>query len=331
MKTYFADSQAFFAPQGKPPIFIPGEGPQLNLALLTSVPPFVNDPIEVIHAHQAFVGQVTRNNGVCIVRRKDDLANPLSSDIGVVLGLQHVPNKMTEGQLRALYNDGLRFGAIAYKGATAYGSGYAAEGGLTERGKWLIRQYDKLGITLDISYANEETAMDAFELIWSEGLECGVMASHSGCSAVYKHKRNISNEVLLRLSALDGYIGIPLITFLLHDAGSCCASLLKFMRHVEHAVHEMGPGKVGIGSDCPHVNMTLTAAKKNFERMLELVGNDEALGAYFPDRSVEAIHRGSALFELLERELRTTLNSSVANDILGRSFRHFLERSLPRV
>ncbi len=247
---------------------------------------------EALKVHQIFAEQILRNPLVSFARRKSDVEECFAG-IKVILGLQHMPCKMTSDVLRALRDDSLRIGAIAYQSENEYGSGYATHGGLKQRGEWLIRQFAELGIILDLSHANEQTAMNAMRLIHREDLPVKVMLSHSGCHSVYMSPRNVSNAVLSAVADLDGYCGIPAITFIIAAKGSYYPR--EFVYHVQYATQMMGSKRVGIGSDCQFLDMSIIDAQK------------KALQN----------HAG--------------FSDDVLQGVLGNNFRYFLHRSLPRI
>ncbi len=74
-------------------------------------------------------------------------------------------------------------------------------GGLSELGKRLVKECNRLGIVLDASHASDQVLRDLLELSATP-----VVLSHSGCSAVYDHARNIDDDLLRTLAAKGGVI-----------------------------------------------------------------------------------------------------------------------------
>lgn len=332
---YYADSQAFLALQGQPPIFDQEKRPQLSLALVTSAPPFLKNFYAVLAAHKTFREQALSNAGTYEVRVKDDLGGP---GIGLLFGLQHAPEVMTYERVRTLARVGVRAMTLAFDEATEYGSGFLAESGLTKRGRQLIEWMGECGVILDLSHSNHETAREALDFIRRSNLSMRPMASHTGCHEVFPHPRNLPDDVLRKIVGLDGYAGINLITFLLcseHKSGSMHDYLHAFTCHLHHALRIMGRARVGIGSDCPHIDQTIEGAGENFVRMQKMLKTKCRFGEYFPDRPLEVIGNGSRMMAVLRKELRgleSPLFSKHDKDrMCGKNFREFLERSLPQV
>jgi len=235
---YYADSMAFIGLQGQPPTFDLSCRPRLSLAHLTSVPPFLKKYEDALNMHNSFRNIALRNLGVHEIRTSADVSgNPGS--MGLLFGLQHAPEKLTVLRVRQLSELGVRSMAIAYDEPNEYGSGFKnPKGELTKCGENLIRWLGRYGIILDLSHAGHETAVNAMSLILRERLPTKVMASHSGCFSIFRHPRNLMNQSIRAIRVLDGYIGIPLITFLISKekqavAGRTDPYLAAFYDHHE--------------------------------------------------------------------------------------------------
>lgn len=147
------------------------------------------------------------------------------------------------------------------------------------------------------------------------------MASHSGCYSIYPHPRNIKDDVLDGLDELDGYIGIPLITFFLGKENT--DPYMEFVRHIRHASSIVGIHSVGIGSDSPHQNTSLEDAQRHFNTLMSKLKTDASLDFRFPDRPWDIIERGRDLFSVMEEHI------GYDRSVLGENFVNFLKRALP--
>lgn len=320
----YADSQAFLALQGQPPIFDSSKRPQLSLALVTSAPPFLKDFHAVIAAHETFREQALSNPNTHEVLGKGDLDQ---SGMGLLFGLQCPPEKMTYERVRTLAREGVRAMTLAFDEATEYGSGFLAKGGLTRRGKQLVEWMSECGILLDLSHANHQTAREALDFIRQENLPMKPMASHTGCYEVCQHPRNLPDDVLQKIVERGGYIGISLVTFFLTERKNDSRKddphyyLNWFIIHIRHAMYVVDDrAKIGLGSDCPHVDQTIEDAKTNYLRMIQMLKTNGKFGEYFPDRPPEIIEHGAKMVSTLKKNGYTC----------GRSFSEFLKRSLPQ-
>lgn len=323
--TFYADSMAFIGQPGTKPSFEIAPRPRLNLAHLTSVPPFIRDPKMAESTHSDFYTEILGNKNVKPVFTKGQLAGLSQETLGVVIGMQHAPDEITDEIVWKYSHMGVRTMGLAYDGTTSYGGGFLVPSvSLTRAGRTLLHRMADCTIILDISHCGYTTALEALRYIRDNNLRIKPMASHAGVYDVFSHERNMRTDILVLLRELDGYIGIPLLSFLLGPVGT--HALTELQHHVTLAAAIMGEDRVGIGSDCPHMDMNEDEARAAFARMKAMIDNNGKFGAYFPDRPPEITRRGTQMFRFLE--MQTMLMDHVPG-ILGDNFRNFLMRALP--
>ena len=154
-------------------------------------------------------------------------------------------------ELEQLYNLGLRNILLVWNCQNKYGSGNRGEYGLTVEGKeFLIKAID-LGISIDMSHMNKKTFYDTIELIKEQrslGKKVKVIASHSNCFEICQHKRNLDNEQLLALKAVDGLLGLVGFGPFVSDSENTDLSS-KYLEHIERAVSILGIDNIGVSTD----------------------------------------------------------------------------------
>jgi len=75
----------------------------------------------------------------------------------------------------------------------------AEHNGLSEFGRQVVAEMNRVGMMIDISHTSKQTALAAIRLSTAP-----VIASHSGARAVNDHPRNLDDETLLALKANGG-------------------------------------------------------------------------------------------------------------------------------
>lgn len=115
-------------------------------------------------------------------------------------------------------------------------------GGLSEFGRGVVRELNRLGILVDVSHVSRQTMLDATRLSAAP-----VIASHSGVKAVFDHPRNLDDEQLLAVRDNGGVVHLVAFDAYLKQGGG--ATVSDFVDHVDHAVRLIGIDHVGISSD----------------------------------------------------------------------------------
>ena len=110
-------------------------------------------------------------------------------------------------------------------------------GGLTEFGREVVRECNRLGIVIDLAHANPETIRDTLELS-----RVPVIFSHTGAFALGEADRNLRDPEIRAIATAGGVIGI-------WPNGSRLPTVSDMARHIRHVTDLGGMGAAGIGSD----------------------------------------------------------------------------------
>jgi membrane dipeptidase len=106
--------------------------------------------------------------------------------------------------LRQMYALGARYMTLTHFKNTAWADSATdnpAHDGLTDFGRDVVREMQRVGMLVDLSHVSEATMMDALD-----AAKAPVMFSHSGARAIVAHPRNVSDAVLDRLKANGGIV-----------------------------------------------------------------------------------------------------------------------------
>lgn len=139
--------------------------------------------------------------------------------------------------------------------------------GLTDFGREVVREMNRLGMIVDVSHVSDDTFWHVLETSCAP-----VLATHSSCRAVSPHRRNLSDDMIRALAERGGCVQInfhagfidptfpplsPEAVAAHFAAGLPRASgltehvtpLAVLADHFDHALRLVGPDHVGIGSD----------------------------------------------------------------------------------
>ena len=125
-------------------------------------------------------------------------------------------------------------------------AGVEHHNGLTDFGKDVVREMNRLGMMVDISHVADKTFWDALEVS-----RAPIFASHSSCRALADVPRNMTDEMIVALAKKGGVVQINFSCgFLKAGAGEGQrATLADVVAHIDHVKQIAGVGAVGIGSD----------------------------------------------------------------------------------
>ena len=247
---------------------------------------------DLLEATLAQVGFHSDQLALCASSAEVNAAR-LAGKIAILLGLEggHAINS-DPSILREFHARGVRYMTLTHNAATEWADSSNAEplhNGLTDFGRNVIREMNRLGMIVDISHVSDATFDDVLETSLAP-----VIASHSCCRALCDAPRNLDDTMIRRLAARGGVIHIAFHnSFLSQEYASAHKSLAaestarqqelaqkyggnearilmegqrwsdesiragklpqvsweKIVEHIDHAAHVAGADHVGIGSD----------------------------------------------------------------------------------
>lgn len=98
--------------------------------------------------------------------------------------------------------DGVRFLTLTWNGENLIAGGVKSEKGLTDYGKTVIKEMNRLHIACDLSHLNDKSFFSAAELAERP------LATHSNCRAVCNVSRNLTDEQIKLIAEKGGIIGL---------------------------------------------------------------------------------------------------------------------------
>ena len=156
------------------------------------------------------------------------------------------------GALRGFYSMGVRYMTLTHNGTLDWADAAndeARHGGLTEFGREVVREMNRMGMLVDLSHTSPETMNDALDVA-----EAPVIWSHADARGKHDHPRNVPDQVLRRLPDNGGVVMITFVPGFLTSNDE--ATLSDVADHIEHVVEVAGVDHVGIGSDFDGISST---------------------------------------------------------------------------
>ena len=143
-----------------------------------------------------------------------------------------------------VYENGCRFMQLTYNNQSLLATGCYEknDSGVTNFGKEIIKEMNRLGIVIDMSHSAEKSTLDAIEIS-----EKPIAITHANPSFWHEALRNKSNDLLKALAKSNGMLGLSLYPHHLKDGTNC--SLDSFCEMTAKTVEIMGIKNIGIGSD----------------------------------------------------------------------------------
>lgn len=120
----------------------------------------------------------------------------------------------------------------------------AEHNGLSQFGKEVVKEMNRLGIVIDVSHASTETLFDVLEVS-----SAPIMASHSGVWAIKNHPRNLKDEEMLAIAERGGLIQVATGRFFLSHLPKDSVTVKHLADHIDYVKNLVGIDHVGLGTD----------------------------------------------------------------------------------
>lgn len=190
-----------------------------------------------------------------LAKSMEDISRLIESDkISAVLSIEgtySIGDENGKKLLRQYHDLGVRAAGLVWNHSNALGEGVngtymydmPSEGGLTELGREVVREMNRLGIIIDVSHMNEETFWDVLEVS-----DAPIMASHSAAYGLRSHVRNLKDDQIRAIAKSGGVVGVVFYPEFLAEKGNK-VSTQTIADHIEYIADLVGVEHVGIGSD----------------------------------------------------------------------------------
>jgi membrane dipeptidase len=148
--------------------------------------------------------------------------------------------------LRVFHELGVRVFGFTWNQRNQLAEGVGEEragGGLTELGRAMVAEANRLGVLLDVSHLSVKSFWDMIE-----ASDAPIIASHSNAKALCGHRRNLDDDQIRALAARGGVIGVNGVAAFISDDPKQ-ASLERMLDHLDHIAGLAGVEQVALGPD----------------------------------------------------------------------------------
>lgn len=150
------------------------------------------------------------------------------------------------GVLRILHRLGVRYMTLTHNQNVGWADSATDKqdvGGLSDFGREVVAEMQRLGMLVDLSHVAPSTMRDAIQ-----AARAPVIFSHSSARALCDHPRNVPDDVLTRLRANGGVCMVTFVPDFVSPEPEQ-ATLGQVADHVDHIREVAGLEHVGIGGD----------------------------------------------------------------------------------
>ncbi|XBB69340.1 dipeptidase [Nocardioides sp. WV_118_6] len=160
--------------------------------------------------------------------------------------------------LRMMARLGLRYMTLTHNYNVPWADSATDEpvlGGLSDFGREVVREMNRLGVLADLSHVSADTMRDAIRTS-----SAPVIFSHSSCQALCAHPRNVPDDVLASLPGNGGVLMVAFVPMFLSEEYDAWfrggqqgprppVTVDHVADHIEHAREVAGIDHIGLGSD----------------------------------------------------------------------------------
>ena len=228
--------------------------------------------------------------------------------VGIIFGLQNACAVEDDpGLAEVLYKAGVRVIQLTFNYQNNVGCGCyeLKDSGLTEFGRDLIGEMDRLGIVIDLSHVGRQTTMDAIEASVNP-----VWFSHANPMTLKEHRRNKTDEQIKALVDKGGVIGANIFPPFLKRGYESTSD--DFVDVIDYLVETAGIDHVAIGLD-----YTEKQSPEWFDWLTKVKKGQPALHLELPFRLPQGLERADRLVNLTRGLMERGYSEEHINKILG--------------
>ncbi|HLT07614.1 MAG TPA: membrane dipeptidase [Cyclobacteriaceae bacterium] len=149
--------------------------------------------------------------------------------------------------IRMFFQLGIRMMHLTYnrRNMIGDGCGEVTDCGLSDFGRAVVKEMNKVGVIVDIAHSGWQTSLEAAQVSTKP-----MVASHTTAAALHHHIRAKPDNVIRAIADTDGYVGICCIPRFLGASGDIAA----MMNHIDYVARKFGVDHVAIGTDVAYTS-----------------------------------------------------------------------------
>jgi membrane dipeptidase len=255
--------------------------------------------------------------------------------VGALLGVEGghaIENSLST--LREFYRLGVRYMTLTHNNTNEWADAccdQSRHNGLSEFGKEVVREMNRLGMFVDVSHVSDKTMSDVLDTT-----KAPIIASHSSARKFSEHKRNIPDELLRRIGQNGGVVMINFYPVFLDEKVRTAAlerdARLKPERDRLNELYKNDPKRLEeelqkLNDANPLPNTTLAMVVDHIEHVAKVAGIDHVgLGSDFdgvpflPEGVEDVAALPNITYELLRRGMSEGDVKKVLGENLMRAF-----------
>ncbi len=238
-----------------------------------------------------------------------------SGKIGIMLGLQNSEHFRNPDDVDYFYSIGQRVSQLTYNNRNLIGTGSTerTDSAITDFGVSIIERMNKVGMAVDVSHCGDLTSADACTVS-----KAPVLITHSNCRALCPHPRCKPDDVLKKVAATGGVIGITGVRMFVKNSEP--TTVEDVLNHYDHVAKLVGVEHLGTGSD---IGLDGYDALPEPIRK-KLHASYKASYAFRSKDDIEGLDHPQRTFDLTEGLIRRGYSDAQIEGILGGNFKRVL-------